>query len=355
MIRGLVFSKYGTLAASTRQRFVQAIPYLAKEGITIDIEPLFDNEYLEALFSKNKRSPFKILDAYRARLGAMLRAGEYDFVWVHCELLPYFPGWMDALIHCAKKPVIYDFDDAIFHQYDQHPNALVRRLLGNKLAPLLKRSKLAFCGNAYLEHYARRYCNHTEVIPTTVDIDTYVPAPPKPISQKPVLGWIGSPSTWNYCRPLQSVFSGFVKAGKLDVLIIGAGSTAKHGNFEFRDWSERREVEDIRHMDIGMMPIPDKPWARGKCGYKLIQYMACGLPVIASPVGVNSVIVEHGVNGFLASTEAEWQSAIEQLIADPALRHCMGQAGREKVEAHYSIQVQGPRIAKAIHHVVEEA
>ena len=125
------------------------------------------------------------------------------------------------------------------------------------------------------------------------------------------------------------------------------------GNLEVIAWSEDTEVDAIQSMDIGVMPLPDTPWARGKCGYKLIQYMACGLPVVASPVGVNKEILEHGVNGFLAESDAEWRTAIEALISDPDLRRRMGAAGRKKVENEYSLQVWGPRVANLFLGVLE--
>ncbi|MBW8838193.1 MAG: glycosyltransferase family 4 protein, partial [Burkholderia sp.] len=163
--------------------------------------------------------------------------------------------------------------------------------------------------------YVARDCKNTEIIPTTVDITHLVPATDKAPVNPPVLGWIGSPSTWSYCLPLLELFSGFAKAAKLSALIIGANHRAEaRTNFEFRDWREESEVADIQQMDIGIMPIPDEPWARGKCGYKLIQYMACCLPVIASPVGVNNTIVEHGVNGLLATTQEEWRHALDMLL-----------------------------------------
>jgi hypothetical protein len=105
-------------------------------------------------------------------------------------------------------------------------------------------------------------------------------------------------------------------------------------------------------MDIGIMPLTDTPWSRGKCGYKLIQYMACGLPVVASPVGVNTHIVEHGVNGFLAASDAEWRDALYKLARDPGLRQKMGTAGRLKVETDYSLAAWGPRVAAMLSHVV---
>lgn len=349
MKRGLVFAKYGSLAASTRQRFVQAIPYLREKGIEIEICPLFDNTHLETFFQKGAHHGLAVLQAYGRRILDLLRAGKYDFLWVQYELFPYLPGAIDTVLRFAHKPIILDFDDAIFHQYDQHPNRRIRSLLSDKLVPLLRCSDLAFCGNHYLEAYIKQYCKHTEIIPTTLDIKTYVPKK-KPAGQKPVLGWIGSPSTWkSHCLPIAKNLIPFVTEKKLSMLVIGAGHARDEQlPFEFREWSEQREVEDIQQMDIGIMPLPDEPWARGKCGYKLIQYMACGIPVIASPVGVNHEIVEHGVNGFLASTQEEWRAAVQQLLDNPALRQQMGQAGRRKIEKELSIQYYGPYMAQQI-------
>jgi glycosyltransferase involved in cell wall biosynthesis len=350
MKRGLVLSKYGDLAAATRQRFMLAAPYLQKENIELDFQPLFDNAYLDHLFNKGKRSPFTVAKAYVKRLLVLLRSNEYDFVWVHLELFPYLP--LEWLIRLTRKSVIYDFDDAIFHQYDQHTNPWVRRFLGNKLHPLLKRSNLAFCGNAYLQAYAAQHCAHTVVIPTTVDMDVYTERSASS-SNPPVLGWIGSPSTWPYVAAIHDVLRDDVNAQKLKVLVVGANHAAdRELPFEYRAWAENREIADIHEMDIGVMPIPDAPWARGKCGYKLIQYMACGLPVIASPVGVNTTIVQHGVNGYLAANEAQWREAISALLSDAELRKKMGQAGRQRVIAEYSIQRYGPEMAKLIHDLV---
>ena len=347
--RGLVFAKYGDLAASTRQRFVQAVPYLSESNLLLEIVPLFDNAYLTLLFSEGRRDRLKILKAYMRRAKALLQWRHYDFIFVQYELFPYLPGCFEAVLRLTGKPVFYDMDDAIFHQYDQHPNILIRTLLGKKLRPLLRRADIAFCGNAYLQDYAARYCAHTEIIPTTVDTSQFIPLANKPPSNPPVLGWIGSPSTWDYCLPLLDLISDFTDAARLSALIVGAGHKAQaRTNFEFCDWVEQNEIMDIQRMDIGIMPIPDAAWARGKCGYKLIQYMACGIPVIASPVGVNSRIVQHGVNGFLASTPAEWRAAIEHLLRDAALRQRMGEAGRNMVVEHYSIQRYGPYLAECI-------
>lgn len=349
MQRGLVFAKYGALAASTRQRIVQTIPYLEREGITVDIAPLFDDVCMRSLFTTGKYGIGNIIKAYAKRMLILLRSRHYDFIWIQYELFPYMFGELESLLRLTNKPIIYDFDDAVFHRYDQHSNPIIRRFLGNKLAPLLKHCAVAFCGNAYLEDYAKQYCTNTHIIPTTVDINVYKPLIKHTATEKSVLGWIGSPSTWSYCEPMTDFFVSLVKNNLLSMRVVGAGNAVDSNlPFTFRDWSEENEATDIQAMDIGVMPLSDDPWARGKCGYKLIQYMACGLPVIASPVGVNRDIVEHGVNGFLASTEQEWRYAITALVRDAALRKQMGEAGRKKVEAQYAIQTVGPRIAHSI-------
>lgn len=135
---------------------------------------------------------------------------------------------------------------------------------------------------------------------------------------------------------------------------VGTGPGADMDLLERLPWAEETEGRLIQSMDIGIMPLDDTPWSRGKCGYKLIQYMACGLPVVASPVGVNSEIVEDGVTGFLASSDAEWRDAISRLLADADLRRRMGEAGRKRMEELYSLQVWGPRVAEMLRQVAGE-
>ncbi len=154
--------------------------------------------------------------------------------------------------------------------------------------------------------------------------------------------------------PMMPILASVSEAEGARIAAVGAGKAAPpHPLLDIQLWSEDTEVARRQDMDIGIMPLTDTPWARGKCGYKLIQYMACGLPVIASPVGVNAEIVEHGVNGFLATTEAEWREALVTLLRDPELRRKMGAEGRRKVEAQYSLQVWGPRVAMMLKEVAE--
>jgi hypothetical protein len=287
------------------------------------------------------------LRAYLDRFRGLLGRTDADIVWVYAELFPYLPGGLERLAFRSGKPVVYDFDDAFFHTYDSHPNALVRGLLGRKLEPLLRGAAAACCGNAYLETYASRFCEKTMLLPTVVDTDVYDSAPgPRP--DRPVtVGWIGSPSTWPYMRPLLPSLRELAQSRGIRIRVVGAGPAARADAFpglDLIEWSEAREVEEVRAMDIGVMPLPDDIWARGKSGYKLIQYMACALPVVASPVGVNREIVTPGDTGFLATGDSEWRDALLRLIESPDLRRTFGQAGRRRVAERYSLQVQAPRL-----------
>lgn len=350
----VVFTKYGDRAASARQRYMQFGGHLKAAGIGLSVMPLLANDYLDATFSGQRASKFGLVLSYVRRFMRLAGEKSADAIWLQYELFPYAPSLFETLALPRGIPLIVDYDDAIFHQYDLHGNPLIRAVLGGKLKPLLRRADLAICGNAYLQDYAERYCKRTEIVPTVVDTETYGIKPSPRPSGPVVVGWIGSPSTWNFVKPLVPLLVDAAERHDLAVRVVGAGPQSDTPpRFEFLSWSEPQEIASIQSMDIGIMPLPDEPWARGKCGYKLIQYMACGLPVIASAVGVNSDIVDHGVNGFLANTPQEWAEAIGTLANDADLRRTMGAAGRRKIENEYSLAIHGPRLVGMIHEVLE--
>ena len=350
-MRLAAFTKYGSMAASTRQRLLQYVPHLAAAGIEVDYHPLLPDDYVRGMATGERYPRRKTLRAYLERFRQLASGREADAIWVYAELFPYLPGGWEKLAFRSGRPVVYDCDDAFFHAYDAHPNPLVRRRLARKLEPLLSRAAAVCCGNAYLQGYASRFSANTMLLPTVVDTDVYGPAGSRPADRPVTVGWIGSPSTWAYVRPLLPLLRELVESRGVRVRVVGAGQAARGDAFpglDLVDWSEAREVAEVRSMDIGVMPLPDDIWARGKCGYKLIQYMACALPVVASPVGVNSDIVSPGGNGFLATGEAEWRDALLRLIDDPALRRRFGAAGRRRVEEDYSLRVHAPRFVRLL-------
>ncbi len=345
----LAFMKYGSMAASTRQRLSQYEPILKAARIEVEQLPLLTNAHMENIAEGRKPSYRSVVARYMQRLYELVTRRDFDVLWVHCELFPHMPGFLERLAFASGKPVVFDYDDAIFHMYDEHRNYAVRALLAQKLRVLLRKASLCCCGNAYLRRYAAQYNENSVILPTVVDTTIYQPARRRD-RQKLVIGWIGSPSTWKYVAPLLPLLKDLCSKHQVVFRAIGAGpaNNVRFDGLELKRWQEENEVRDVQDMDIGIMPLPDESWARGKCGYKLIQYMACGLPVVASPVGVNEEIVQPGENGFLATDLNDWRLALERLIADAEMRARYGLNGRKRVEQNYSLQVTGSRLVKLL-------
>lgn len=339
MTRVLAFPKYGPAAASTRQRLLQFLPALRSAGFSVEVSALLDDDYVRALAEDATYSRRKLAAAYARRFRTLGRSPGHDLLWIYAELFPGLPAPFEQLARLSGRPFIYDCDDAFFHAHEE--SALLR----GKLRGLVKAAAIVTAGNAYLADHLRRWNDRVHIVPTVVDTNAYRPGPRT--EGTPVIGWIGSPSTWPFVRPYLPLLAELCSGGKARFLAVGAGAAAAAELFpgmELRAWAEQREVADVQAMDIGIMPLPDEPWARGKCGYKLIQYLACGMPVVASPVGVNRAIVTDGESGFLASTEADWLNALRQLLGDVPLRGRLGAAGREHIVRDYSLARFAPLV-----------
>lgn len=333
---------------------MQYLPHLANAGLEAQVESLFDANYLAQMYA-GRRSSRTLVKSLVRRMYAMREKA--DVVWLEKEALPWLPWTAEKILWPRNIPVVTDYDDAIFHRYDQSRHSVVRSLLGRKIDNIMRASDVVITGNQYLSARAERAgAKRVEIVPTVVDMEPYQRAFEQRDDDRVRIGWIGTPETWT---SLAVGFANWIKqiAEREGAVfrVIGAKPQPKTETpFEFLPWSEETEVSLIKGMDVGLMPLPDTPWTRGKCGYKLIQYMACGLPVIASPVGVNREIVEPGENGFLAETEADWHHALTALIRDQDLRRRMGAAGRKKVEEQYSLQVWGQRVAQMLRCVAEK-
>ena len=351
----LLLSRYTRMGASSRLRTMQYLPYLKREGFNIHVAPFFDDTYLNALYTGQKKRR-STLSYMVDRIAQMQESPLPDMVWLEYEALPWIPWLIERAFLPRGVPVVSDYDDAVFHRYDRHPRGIVRAFLGKKINHVMATSDLVLAGNPYLaDHAQRASASQVEIVPTVVDLHTYELRAEAVTKDKLRVGWIGTPQTWQaLAQPVHKVLDPVLEEKNALFVAVGAGMQPEtSGTLKILPWAEDTEVAMIQGMDIGVMPLPNTPWTRGKCGYKLIQYMACGLPVVASPVGVNRDIVEDGVNGFLAENDDEWRTAIEKLLDDPALRRQMGAAGRRKVEEQYSLQVWGPRVAQMLRRVVE--
>jgi glycosyltransferase involved in cell wall biosynthesis len=345
----LLLAKYGAKAASTRHRFLQYFPALKQAGIDVTTSVLLDDQYLEHKLDEARVSVWPVARGFARRLRDLLNASAFDVIVVHCEIFPYLPAWVEQLLRWRRIPYIVDFDDAIFHNYDLHRSRLVRHFLGHKFARALAGSALVLAGNEYLASYARRWNDRVETLPTVVDVERYRPRRREKAADAFTIGWMGSPTTAPYLTEIEPALRRFFSSHTGRLVLVGSGAVGLNGvPLEVHRWAETKELEELGDFDVGIMPLPDTPWTRGKCGFKLVQYMAVGLPVVASPVGVNSTLVEHGVDGYLASSSAEWLKALVTLAEDRSLRMAMGDTGRVKVERQYSLQSTAPRLVELL-------
>lgn len=343
----LAFTRYGRTGASSRLRFMQYGPELEAMGCSVQYEQLFLDGYIDSLQSGQSRR-YMAVKSLLSRILTLRNSQQFEVLWIEKDALPWLPAFLELSLIPKHVPLVLDYDDAVFHQYDLHPNLLVSQILGGKHQALMRRAALVIAGNPYIAEYAKRAgARSVELLPTVVDLARYWPAPNQSVS-KPTVGWIGQRSTAAYLKPLAQLFERLCKEKLMQFLAVGIDAHDFDLPMDSEAWSEETEVASIQQMDVGIMPLEDSSFERGKCGYKLIQYMACGLPVVASPVGVNASIVEHGVNGFLATTVDEWEQALRALAVDPALRRRMGQAGRGKVEREYCLRVTAPRLTSLL-------
>lgn len=342
--------------ASSRQRVLQYVPWLKQHGLQVQVRPFMSRTLYRILYQPG-RVPHKIAMASIAlagRLRDLVRAARADVVVVHREALPLGTAFIERVMARLAPALIFDFDDAIWLPHAAWANSWTRRFRNaEKTATIARISAHVIVGNRTLAAYAQRYNSRVSVIPTPVDTDRFSCAPPRAPSSEMVIGWIGSHSTARYLESLVGPLEALSRRYPgLRIHVIGDGpSPLRLPNVATIPWALEREQDELHRFDIGIMPMSDDEWARGKCGFKALLYMSVGIPVVASPVGVNQEIVREGVNGFLCRTESEWTSRLAQLIGDHALRARLGQAGRAIVDAEYSLRVQAPRLLQILQDV----
>ena len=346
MIKVLGLALYGPLAASTRYRLCQYVPGLSCIGIDLQIRYLLGDDYLRARFSGDTLPILTMLNDGMARLRDLWFQNDYDVVMLHCELIPLMPGWLERAL--IRKPFIYDFDDAFYLKYRRGRMRWASPIIGGKFDTVIAAAASVTAGNYLLADYARVHNKNTLYLPTVVDTARYVPEPDMRSGQVFTVGWIGSPSTAPYLSELVETLSVLGQEGPVQFIVIG-GKAPVIPNVAVIEhcWDESTELELINSFDVGVMPLPDNEWARGKCAFKLIQYMACGVPVIGSPIGANVEVI-NGRCGFMASTAQEWIKRLRSMRDKPGKRAALGAAGRKRVMQYFSLNKNLPALATAI-------
>jgi glycosyltransferase involved in cell wall biosynthesis len=361
-IRLLALSPIPEEGAGCRFRIAQFIPSLASAGIDVTLSSLFNADFFDLVYKPGHylRKAVTFAGLSVKRLDVLRDVARFDVILLYREIFPIGPAVIERLLGARRKPpIVFDFDDAIFLPSVSDANHFISVLKQpGKVATIISESDHVIAGNEYLASYARRYCSAVTVIPTCVDTSKFAPpadAPPRDRAREPVIGWIGSPTTAFYVRRLADVFRRVRERHPFVLRISGSGEPVEVPGVQTENprWSLADEVRLFNTCDIGVYPLADDEWSKGKCGFKAIEFMACGVPVVASAVGVNREIVEDGVNGFLASTDDEWVEKLGRLLADRELRRRLGEAGRRTVEQRYSLQVHAPTLAATLRHVVE--
>lgn len=361
----LFLTQYGALAASSRTRVFHYLPYLKKNGHhceVIAVLPAANISSAQILVTRQlwRKLIYYIWAFWRTLICGLKvrwRAGRCDLVFLQKVIFPAPLRW---LFRFCRTPIVYDFDDAIFTTEVRHQNWLAarknrRNAIG--VPAMLQLASLAIIENEYTASFAARYCAHTAIITGPIDTDRYSPKPRVETRPEVVLGWIGSASTLAYLTMLRTALENLGRDFEhvcLHVVGAQAGIELECMRVVAKAWSPEEEVEDLRSFDIGLMPMPDDEWTRGKGGYKLLQYMAMALPVVTSPVGINRQIVSDGQEGFWAETTGQWQEKIGCLIKDLELRRRMGRAGREKMQREYSLDKAQRRLEELLIETAEQ-
>lgn len=333
------------VAPSQRFRFEQYFDELRARKIEVSVQPFLSYSSWKTIYSKggHAKKVLAVVLGFCRRMAGLLDAARADFVFVHREASPLGPPIFEwTLAKVLGKKIIYDFDDAIWLTDRASETRIARVLKWRQKVPVVCR--LAYrvsAGNEYLCAFARNYCKRVVLNPTTIDINHHQISKAHPARQSGLLtiGWTGTHSTLKYLELLAPVLRQIGhKYPFVDFVVISdVAPNFKLDRLRYIPWNLKHEIRDLSSIDIGVMPLPDDEWSKGKCGFKILQYMALRIPSVCSRVGANIEIVRHGENGFLCATEEEWLHHLSALIESEPLRSTLGDKGYYTVLERYSV------------------
>jgi glycosyltransferase involved in cell wall biosynthesis len=361
----LAFASYPIQAAATRYRLEQFVGPLAERGITLTVRPFLDERLFERLYQRKDipRNVIGLLKSALLRFKDLSSARRADVVLIQREAMMFGPPLIEWLTTgFYSRPMVLDLDDATYVPYTSPTYGRLGKALKwfSKTDDLIRWATIVTCGNRSIAEYVSSKGAVARVIPTVVDTGVFHPERGNRPSDDLVLGWIGTHSTFPYLESLFPVLQGLAKEYHFRLKIVGAGKreiSIPGVEIENLDWTMEREVKDFQSFDVGLYPIDASiyagEWAAGKSGFKAIQYMAVGIPYVATPVGAIREIGEVGITHFCASTDCEWRQALATLICDRERREKMGAAGRRHAVEHYGLAAQADKLAEALREAAE--
>jgi len=334
-------------APSQRLKYEQYFDNWRSNGFTITVQPFYSNKTQSILFKKGHiiKKIGGILQGYLQRILLLFSIGRYDLVYIHLWVTPLGFPFLERLFALCNPKLIYDIDDAIFIKSESTANPYINWIKGrNKPLFLMKKAKHVITCTPFLTDVALKYNTKVTDISSTINTNTYQPVNTYQNNHKLVLGWSGSHSTSPFLYLLKDVLIELNKRKPFKLIVMGDPHFKIEGlDMEALTWTDAIEIPTLQKFDIGLYPLPlNTEWVLGKSGLKALQYMAVGIPVVATGIGANYRIMQDGVNGFLVKTPKEWLQKLEQLIDLPELRKSAGIAGRINVVENYSIAVTAP-------------
>jgi glycosyltransferase involved in cell wall biosynthesis len=348
---------YPTEGASARLRVGQFLPYLENAGFGYSVRPFYTASFYRILYKKGNapKKVFLFLAASMRRFIDVFTAPFYSVIFIHREVFPIGPPILESVLFglrfFARNKIIFDYDDAIYLPPQGSSKAMGILKCPRKTDFIIKHSDLVIAGNEFLKEHTKPLNKNVVIIPTCIDTDNYNKAGmPGGLKNNIVIGWIGSHTTQVFLEELENIFRSLLdKNRSLKVHIVGGRlDSLRHDGLVAKEWSLETERDDMAHFDIGIMPMPDTDWTRGKCAFKAILYMSMGIPVVVSPVGVNKDIIKDGVNGYLAFHGKEWEEKLSRLVGDAGLRRSIGEAGRATAVEKYSLKTNAPKFVEAL-------
>jgi len=341
-IKVLFISPYPIKGAGYRFRIAQFLPYFKESGIESAVSSFYSNSFFEIIYKPKRygRKIFHFFIGIFRRICDVFRSLKCDIVFIYRDACPIGPPVFEW-IFSRLKPVIYDFDDAIYLPAVSEANKFIKFLkYPRKVGTIVRWASHTIVCNDFLKRFALRFNTNISVIPTSVDTGIFVNIEKNSRCEKPVIGWIGSPTTAEYLPMLKNVFKRLAEKHDFSLKIIGAGKDIKIPGVDVmnQSWNLEKETSEYQNLDIGVYPLEGNEWDLGKTGFKTVVYMSVGIPAVVSDVGSNKQIIKDGVNGFLAATDEEWFNKISNLMKSPRLRHDIGRVAREDVVKRYSIE-----------------